>query len=58
MFIYLVYNIISVYYVLLVRLNRVVCGSDFMKVARRLTIIEGTEGRPQKPLVEYMVERA
>lgn len=54
MFIYLVYNIISVYYVLLVRLNRVVCGSDFMKVARRLTIVESTEGRLQKPLVEYM----
>uniref|UniRef100_A0A0A9HYJ8 Uncharacterized protein n=1 Tax=Arundo donax TaxID=35708 RepID=A0A0A9HYJ8_ARUDO len=32
--------------------------SDFMKVARRLTIIEGTEGRLQKPLMEPMVERA
>jgi len=35
-----------------------VCDSDFMKVARRLTIIESTEGRLQKPLIEYMMERA
>ncbi|GJM84823.1 hypothetical protein PR202_ga00532 [Eleusine coracana subsp. coracana] len=32
--------------------------SDFMKAARRLTIIEGSEGRLQKPLMECMVERA
>ncbi|KAF8723104.1 hypothetical protein HU200_022257 [Digitaria exilis] len=32
--------------------------SDFMKVARRLTIIEGAEDRLQKPLIGYMVERA
>ncbi|XP_062200648.1 auxin response factor 22-like [Phragmites australis] len=32
--------------------------SDFMKVARRLTIIEGSGGRLQKPLMECMVERA
>uniref|UniRef100_A0A0A9DLQ5 PB1 domain-containing protein n=1 Tax=Arundo donax TaxID=35708 RepID=A0A0A9DLQ5_ARUDO len=32
--------------------------SDFMKVARRLTIIDGTEGRLQKPLMECMAERA
>ncbi|WVZ59338.1 hypothetical protein U9M48_009493 [Paspalum notatum var. saurae] len=29
--------------------------SDFMKVARRLTIVEGGEARLQKPLMEYMV---
>jgi hypothetical protein len=29
-----------------------------MKVARRLTIIERGVGRLQKPLIEYMVERA
>jgi hypothetical protein len=34
------------------------CDSDFMKVARRLTIIERGVGRLQKPLIEYMVERA
>jgi hypothetical protein len=34
------------------------CYSDFMKVARRLTITEGSEGRLQKPLMECMAERA
>ena len=32
--------------------------SDFVKVARRLTITEGSVERLQKPLIEYMVERA
>ncbi|KAL6883276.1 hypothetical protein ACP4OV_010690 [Aristida adscensionis] len=32
--------------------------SDFMKVARRLTIIADSEGRLQKPRMECMVERA
>ena len=32
--------------------------SDFVKVERRLTITEGSVERLQKPLIEYMVERA
>jgi hypothetical protein len=57
-FIYLVYSQCQLYTSTFKLCCVCVCDSDFMKVARRLTIIEGTEGRLQKPLVEYMVERA